>query len=74
MKGEAKTSDVANRGEITGIMIALADAVVWIRPKAIQRKGKKVLFHGTKRELCCVAVKSGSMRMAYGEFKGEREA
>jgi hypothetical protein len=66
MKGEAKTLDVGNGVEMTGIMIKSADAVVWIRVNAIQRKRKK-------SELCYVAGKSGSIRMAYGEFKGERE-
>ena len=49
---------------------------IQIRANAIQRKGKTVLFHGTKSGpgLCYVAGKSGSIRMAYVEFKGEREA
>jgi len=50
---------------MTGIMIKSAD--VWIRVNAIQRKGKK-------SELYYIAGKLGSTRMAYGEFKGEREA
>ena len=49
---------------MTGIMIKSAD--VRIRVNAIQGKGKK-------SELSYVAGKSGSTRMAYGEFKGERE-
>jgi hypothetical protein len=50
---------------MTGIMIKSAD--VWIRVNSIQRKRKQ-------SELCYVAGKSGSTRMAYGEFKGEQEA
>jgi hypothetical protein len=45
---------------MTGIMIKSAD--VRIRVNAIQGKGKK-------SELSCVAGKSGSTRMADGEFK-----
>ena len=49
---------------MTGIMIKSAD--VRIRVNAIQRKGKR-------SELSYVAGRSGSTRMADGEFKGERE-